>query len=88
MRSLPVAMTRGPWFTQVLREARQDPHRSSLYNCCGARMIVELDKAEQTVRCQACARWQTVAVVEEIPWRLTPASAEALRHTKTWLRRL
>jgi hypothetical protein len=46
------------------------------------------DKGEQTVHCPTCARWQRVTVGEEVPWRLSAASAEALRQTCRWLRRL
>jgi hypothetical protein len=51
-------------------------------------MLIDPDKTEQTVRCQSCARWQRVTVTEEAAWHLTPASAEALRRTRSWLRRL
>lgn len=88
MRCLPFAMTRGPWFTQVLQEARQDPRRSVSCPSCSGRMVIEPDKTEQTVRCQGCARWQRVTVEEEIPWRLRPDAVEALRRTRSWLRRL
>jgi tRNA(Ile2) C34 agmatinyltransferase TiaS len=88
MRCLPCAMTRGPWFTQILREARQDSRRNALCPSCGASMMVEPDKIEQTVRCQACARWQTVTVEQDVPWHLTPDAAQALRRTRSWLRRI
>jgi hypothetical protein len=88
MRCLPFAMTRGPWFTQVLQEARQDPLRTALCACCGGRMAIEPDKTEQTVRCQACSRWQRVKVEQEVVWHLTPDAAQALRRTRSWLRRL
>jgi hypothetical protein len=51
-------------------------------------MLIKPDRIEQTVRCPACARLQRVTAHEEDPWRLTAASAEALRRTASWLRRL
>jgi tRNA(Ile2) C34 agmatinyltransferase TiaS len=86
MRCLPFAMTRGPWFAQIQREARQDPRRSSLCPSCGSRMAIEPDKAEQKVRCSACSRWQTVTAEQETPWHLTPEAADALRRTRSWFR--
>ena len=88
MRCLPFAMTRGPWFTQVLQEARQDPRRSALCPSCGSRMSVEPDKGQQNVRCPACARWQLVTVEQDVAWHLTPDAAQALRRTRSWLRRV
>jgi hypothetical protein len=88
MKYLPLVLTRGPLLTQVIREASQDPRRYRLCGCCGARMLIKPDRIEQTVRCPACARLQRVTVREEDPWRLTAASAEALRRTASWLRRL
>lgn len=88
MRCLPFAMTRGPWFTQILQEAGQDPRRSTLCASCGSRMAIQPDKAEQTVRCPGCARWQAVSAEPDVPWHLTPDAALALRRTRTWLRRL
>ncbi len=88
MRCLPFAMTRGPWFTQVLREAHQDRRRTAVCSTCGGTLAIEPDKAEQQARCQGCARWQTVRVEQETPWHLTPAAAAALRRTRSWLRRL
>jgi DNA-directed RNA polymerase subunit RPC12/RpoP len=88
MKCLPFGMIRGPLFAQILHDAHQDRRRSGLCSCCGARMAVQPDRAEQTVRCPGCARWQRVIVREETPWRLSPAAAEGLRRTKSWLRRL
>jgi hypothetical protein len=88
MRYVPLLMARGALLAQLMREANQDPRRRSLCACCGGRMLIEPDRVEQTVRCPACGRWQRVTVREEVPWRLTAASAEALRRTKSWLRRL
>jgi hypothetical protein len=51
-------------------------------------MMIEPERLEQTVRCPACARWQRVVAREEVPWRLTAAAAEALRRTRSWVRRL
>ena len=88
MRCLPFAMIRGPWFTQVLQEARQDPRRTALCASCGGRMTIEPDKSEQTVRCQVCSRWQKVAVAQEAAWHLSPEAAQGLRRTRSWLRSL
>jgi hypothetical protein len=88
MKALPFVMTRGAVFAQILCDAGKDPRRNRLCACCGGRMLIEPDRSEQTVRCPACARWQRVSEVEETPWRLSPAAAEALRRTRTWLRRL
>lgn len=88
MRGLPFALARGPLFAEIIREARQDPYRNALCTCCGARMPIQPDREEQDVRCPTCTRWQRVTVREETPWRLTAASAEALRRTGRWLRRL
>jgi hypothetical protein len=51
-------------------------------------MLIKPDRSDQTVRCPGCSRLQRVTVGEEVPWRLTPASAEALRRTARWVRRL
>lgn len=88
MRGLPFAMVSGSLFAEVVREASADARRTSVCNCCGARMPVQPDRGEQTMRCPICARWQRLAVSEEVPWRLSAASAEALRQTCRWLRRL
>ena len=88
MRGLPFAMVSDPLFAQVVREANADPRRSTMCNCCGARMPILPDRAEQSVRCPTCARWQRITVTEEVPWRLSVASAEALRRTRRWLRHL
>ena len=81
MRYVPLVLAGGPLLAQVIRDAYQDPRRQSLCGCCGARMLIEPEVPEQTVRCPGCARWQRVVVREEAPWRLTAASAEALRRT-------
>jgi DNA-directed RNA polymerase subunit RPC12/RpoP len=88
MKGLPFAITRGAVLAQILSDAGRDPLRNRLCPCCGGRMLVAPDRAEQTVRCPACARRQLVSEVEETPWRLSPTAAEALRRTRTWLRRL
>ncbi|HME28004.1 MAG TPA: hypothetical protein VKI44_42905 [Acetobacteraceae bacterium] len=88
MRYLPFVLAGGPLLAQVIRDASRDPRRHSLCACCGARMLIEPERLDQTVRCYACARWQRVVVREETPWRLTAASAEALRRTRSWVRRL
>jgi hypothetical protein len=51
-------------------------------------MLIQPDRIEQTVRCPGCARWQLVTICEEAPWRLSAASVEALRRTRSWIRRL
>jgi hypothetical protein len=88
MRWLPLALARGPLLAQVMRDAHQDPRRHSLCACCGARMLIKPDWADQRVRCPGCARWQRVTVREEVPWRLSAAAAERLRRTASWVRRL
>jgi hypothetical protein len=88
MKYLPLAMIRGPLLAEVIRGANSDPRRHGLCNCCGARMLIKPERLEQTVRCPGCARWQRVTISEEVPWRLSGASVEALRRTRSWLRRL
>jgi hypothetical protein len=88
MRYVPLVLARGQLLAQVMRDASRDPRRHTLCACCGARMPIEPERLEQTARCPACARWQRVVVHEEAPWRLTAAAAEALRRTRSWVRRL
>jgi hypothetical protein len=88
MRYVPLVVARGQLLAQVMRDAAGDPRRHSLCTCCGARMPIEPERLEQTARCPACARWQRVVVRDEVPWRLTAAAAEALRRTRSWVRRL
>ena len=88
MRGLPFAMTHGRLLAEYVRDAGKDRRRTSLCGSCGGRMRVEPDRTTQQVRCPVCTRWQQVTVEEETPWHLTPAAAEALRRTKSWLRRL
>jgi len=88
MRCLPLVMAKGALLAGVIRDSYQDPRRRSLCATCGSRMLIVPDRAEQTVRCPGCARLQRVIVHEEAPWRLSAASAEALRRTRSWLRRL
>lgn len=88
MKYLPLIITRGPLLAAMIRDAHQDPRRQSLCGCCGARMLIKPEVPEQAVRCPACSRLQRVVMHEEAPWRLTAASAEALRRTRSWLRRL
>ncbi len=85
---LPLAWTSAPLLAQFIRGSHQDPRRGSLCVCCGARMRIDADRPEQAVQCPACARWQRLSLEEETPWRLSAASAEALRRTRSWLRRL
>ncbi len=86
MKYLPLVMARGPLLAQVIRNSYQDPRRHSLCGCCGSRMLIRPDVPDQTVRCPACSRLQRVTVRDEAPWRLTAASAEALRRTARWAR--
>jgi len=88
MRGIPFALARGALFAQIIRAASEDPRRHSLCRCCGTRMQIQPDRLEQTVRCPGCSRWQRVTVCEEAPWRLSAASVEALRRTRSWVRRL
>ncbi|MEJ0019892.1 MAG: hypothetical protein WDN25_25715 [Acetobacteraceae bacterium] len=88
MKYLPLVMTRGPLLAEVIRGAAQDPRRRTLCGCCGARMTIVPGRSHQTVRCPGCSRLQQVTAEEEAPWRLTPSAAEALRLTRSWLRRL
>jgi hypothetical protein len=86
MKYLPLVMARGPLLAQIIRESSQDPRRFTACACCGARMSIAPDRSEQTTRCPACLRTQRVTEQREVPWRLTPTSAEALRRTKAWIR--
>jgi len=88
MKYVPLGLATGALLAQVMRDAAQDRRRHSLCACCGARILIEPERLEQTVRCFACARWQRVVAREEAPWRLTAASADALRRTRSWARRL
>jgi hypothetical protein len=86
MRYLPLVMTQGPLLAQLVRDCSDDPRRYRACGCCGARMGIVPDRADQMVRCPSCLRVQRVTEAGEVPWRLTPASAEALRRTKSWVR--
>ena len=86
MRSLPLVMTQGRLLAELISECSQDPRRYRACGCCGARMAIAPDRPEQMARCPACLRVQRVTEQGEEPWRLTPASAEALRRTKSWVR--
>jgi hypothetical protein len=86
MKCLPLLMARGPLLAQLMFESAQDPRRHRACGCCGARMAITPDRSEQMARCPACLRVQRVTEQGEVPWRLTPASAEALRRTKSWVR--
>jgi uncharacterized paraquat-inducible protein A len=86
MKCLPLVMVRGPLLAQVMREAHQDPRRQALCGSCGARIPIQPEQPEQTARCPSCLRLQRIESVNEHPWRLTTAAAEALRRTKSWVR--
>ncbi len=86
MKYLPLAMTKGPLLAEAIRSAVRGAGRSGLCGWCGT-AIPALGRSH-AAQCPACARFQHTMDVEETPWRLTPSSAEALRRTRTWLRRL
>ena len=86
MKYLPLVISQGPLLAQLIRDSSRDQQRFRLCGCCGARMTVVADRSAQKARCPACLRLQHVAEDAETPWRLTPASAEALRRTKSWVR--
>ncbi len=86
MKCLPLVMTRGSLLAGLVRESARDPRRHKACGCCGAQMTITPDRSEQIARCPACFRLQRVTEEGEVPWRLTPASAEALRRTKSWVR--
>jgi hypothetical protein len=88
MKYVPLGIAQGALLAQLLRDAHNDRRRQGLCSCCGARMLIKPDRSDQVVRCPGCARWQRVTVAEETPWRLSAANAEALRRTRSWLRRL
>jgi len=88
VKYLPFMVTRGPLLAALIRDISQDPRRRCLCACCGAQMLIKPEMPDQTVRCPACSRLQRVTPGDEIPWRLTASAAEALRRTRTWLRRL
>lgn len=67
MRCLPLVMTQGPLLAGLIRECWQDPRRHSACGCCGARMEIASDRADQVVRCPACLRVQRVTERAEVP---------------------
>lgn len=86
MRYLPLVLTRGPMLSQLVSEAAQDPRRRRLCGCCGARVVLTSARPDQAVRCPGCLHLQSAKDPGEAPWRLSAASAEALRRTKSWPR--
>jgi hypothetical protein len=88
MKYLPLVMSRGPPLAEAMRGAAQDPRRRIPCGCCGARIQIASEQVGQAVRCPDCVRWQRIIPEEETPWRLTQDRAEALRRTRSWLRRL
>lgn len=86
MRCLPLALTGGSLLSQVIREAQKDPRRQGLCTCCGARIPIKRERPGAEVRCPACLRLQPADAIAEKPWRLTAASADALRLIKSWPR--
>jgi hypothetical protein len=88
MRCLPFAMTRGPLLSQILRDAQADGQRYRPCSACGTRLAIRADRQDTVARCPTCATPQPLSQAEEPPWHLSPTAAEALRRTRTWLRRL
>jgi len=88
MKYLPFAMTSGPLLARIICDACQDPRQLGRCGSCGALAFIKSDFSEAMIRCPSCSRGYRVEAHEEVPWRLTPAAAEALRRTGTWLRRL
>lgn len=88
MRYLPLVMTRGPLLAEAIRGATQGARSANLCGWCGSRLHTAREGHDQTVQCPGCARLQRLTAQEETPWRLTPSAAEALRRTRSWLRRL
>ncbi|HVZ10731.1 hypothetical protein [Rhodopila sp.] len=88
MKYLPLAMTRGVLLAEAIRGSVAGAPASGLCGWCGSAIPAGLARAGRIVRCPGCARRQAVPAVEEVPWRLDAASAEALRRTRTWLRRV
>lgn len=86
MKYVPVFIARGPMLAQLVRNSAQDPRQRRLCSCCGARVVLTSARADQVVRCPDCQRANAVAERGDTPWRLTTASAEALRRTKSWAR--
>jgi hypothetical protein len=86
MRFLPLAMTQGPLLAEAVRDAAGGSRRIDPCGWCGTRLHGGRTGAGQSVRCAVCLRVQPVMVHDDTPWRLTPAAAEALRRTRTWLR--
>jgi tRNA(Ile2) C34 agmatinyltransferase TiaS len=88
VRYLPITRIRAPLLAEVIQGAADDPRGRTLCGWCGTRMRIGPGPAGREARCPCCARQQRGADKEELPWRLDPASAEALRRTRRWLRRL
>ncbi|MBS0639405.1 MAG: hypothetical protein U1E70_17630 [Acetobacteraceae bacterium] len=88
MKFLPLVMTRGPLLAEVMRGAAGAARHSAPCGWCGTPIPLRQAGRQQTARCPSCARSQQISSQEEEPWRLAPGSVEALRRTRTWLRRL
>ena len=86
MKYLPLIMSRGPLLAEAVRSAVPSNHHLCGY--CGTRIPLSSAARRQPVQCPACLRRQRIECPEEAPWRLTPSAAEALRRSRTWLRRL
>lgn len=88
MRYLPIARIRTPLLSEVLQGAADDRRGRTVCGWCGTRAPIKAGPSGPEARCPCCARPQRIADEDERPWRLDPASAEALRRTRQWLRRL
>jgi hypothetical protein len=88
MKYLPLAMIRGPLLGEVIRGAALNGCSHCLCGWCGTSLRSTPERGDQTVQCPGCARQQRVTTQREEPWRLTPSAAEALRRTRSWLRRV
>jgi hypothetical protein len=88
MRYLPLIMARGPLLAEAMRFAVATDRPHPLCGYCGTQIPAAAAHRQKKAQCPACLRRQTIDVPEETPWRLTPNAAEALRRSRTWLRRL
>ena len=87
MKYLPLIISRGPLLAEAVRFANGAGRPHALCGYCGSQIPASVAN-RQIAQCPACLRRQRIDVPEETPWRLTPNAAEALRRSRTWLRRL
>jgi hypothetical protein len=87
MKYLPLVMTRGPLLAEAMQATALGDH-AILCGYCGARTVSASASRRQRVQCPGCLRRLHIEAPEETPWRLTPLAADALRRSRTWLRRL